>query len=464
MRTSTFRKSKLLCSVFISCLIFLLSFSGCKKDFNEKKNAVTGTAKKNIRTTNQPNIILFVADDLGYEVPHFTGGQSYSTPNLDFMAANGIHFNEAFSHPDGFPSRLALYTGKYNFRNYIIWGVLPPGEKTIANMLEDAGYATCFAGKWQCDGGDARIHSAGFQNYLAYGPFYKDSQRKGRYKDPILYANGDYLSDSVTQGKYSEDMLSDYLCTFIDSNTTRPFFAVYSHNLVAQPYVPCPDDPAYPVWNTDSERLHTDTKYFAGMVNYMDKMIGKVINKVQADGLETNTIFMFIADNATQEGITSIYKGKHIKGTKTQTNKPGTLTPFVVYWKGTIASGQIDSTLIDYTDFLPTLADIAGISRLADYGILDGVSFYDNMIGSSDTNRDWVFCHWDNDINDGGLVPRERFVYNSKYKLYDTLNYSRFYNMQKDIWEKRPIPDNKLTPAEYTLKQQFILVLQSMHN
>ncbi len=447
------------------CLACILILNSCKKDYCNKitHDNPSFSDDSSIRFTGKPNIILFIADDLGYEVPQFTGGQSYNTPNLNFMAANGIYFNQAYSHPDGFPSRLALLTGKYNFRNYQVWGKLPDTEKTLGNLLKDAGYATCYVGKWQCGGGDARIHAAGFRDYRVYLPFSSESQREGRYKNPVIYQDADYLPCGATMGKYSEDMFSDYLCKFIDWNMNRSFFAIYAFNLVAAPYVPSPDHPDYAAWNPSNEISRDNPKYFASQVAYLDKMIGKIINKVRQDGLEENTIFMFIADNATQRNITSLYKGEDITGTKTQTISMGTLTPFVVYWKNTAAPGAINNTLIDYTDFLPTFADIAGVSKPTNYGILDGTSFYDNMIESQGIDREWVFCHWDNDIHDNGSVPRERYVNNSNYKLYDTLKYQRFYNIQTDSNEEHPIPQANLTPDEVAIKKEFIQVLQSLH-
>jgi len=200
-------------------------FTGCKKDFTEHEIQASSETSSNLIQTSKTNIIIFLADDFGYELPTFTGGQSYNTPNLDFMAANGVQFIQAYSHPDGYPSRLALYTGKYNFRNYTFWGKLPTSEKTIGNMLHDAGYATCFVGKWQCDGGDARIRSAGFDSYRAFQPFANAGNvYQYSYKDPHLYENGNYLPANMTNGRYSEDMYVDYVSKFIDDNAAKPFF------------------------------------------------------------------------------------------------------------------------------------------------------------------------------------------------------------------------------------------------
>src|SRR6185436_2995200 len=98
----------------VFCTLFLLIYaSGCKKDFNEKAVSSVNASSSSTARSGAPNIILVEADDVGYEIPTYNGGRSYSTPNLDFMAANGMQFSNFFAHPDGPPSRLALVTGKY---------------------------------------------------------------------------------------------------------------------------------------------------------------------------------------------------------------------------------------------------------------------------------------------------------------------------------------------------------------
>ncbi len=438
-----------------ACIVFC---NGCKKDFTEKTNVQQNS---NSRTASKPNIVIIMADDLGYEIPSFTGGQSYNTPSLDFMARNGMQFVQMYNHPDGFPSRLALYTGKYNFRNYKRWGLIQYGDKTVGNMLQDAGYSTCFVGKWQCDGGDTGIHRNGFQDYLVYLP-YAGNQRLGRYKNPIIYGQGAYLSDSAVAGKYSEDMFFDHLSQFIDSNKTKPFFAIYANVLPAQPWVPTPDDPAYANWNPARDTKDDDIKYFPGMIQYLDKKVGQVLSKLRSAGVLSNTIVMFVSDNATDKRITSMFRGVSVSGGKTQTNRSGTTNAMVAYWPGHIPGGTTSKTLADYTDFLPTLADIAGIPVPLNYGILDGTSFYDDLLNIQGPDRDWVFCHWDNNLEDTTIA--QRYVNDRTYKLYDSIDGGHFYNISKDIFETQPIPDNLLTPAEKNKKMQFMSVLQQMHN
>ncbi len=444
-------------TVLLAFFFLIISgFSRCTKDMEDLETDSEKAEQKTLAKVGiRPNIILFLANDLGYEIPTFTGGKSYSMPTLDMMASNGIFFSHAYCHPDGFPSRLALYTGKYNFRNFITWGNFSYSEKTVGNMLSDAGYATCFVGKWQMNDGDYGLRNRGWQKYRVFLPFQNGvDQRVGRYKNPIIYENAGYLSDSATLGKYSEDMFSDYLCNFIDSNKGKSFIGVYSFNLVAEPYSPTPDDPDFATWQPGN-----DPKYFPGMVKYLDKMVAKILNKLRADGIAENTICMFLAPTATQEKIVSTWgpNSTIIQGRKLETNMWGTLTPLTVYWPGNISPHRDRTTLIDFTDFLPTIADLTGTPRPTTYGTLDGVSFADNIKGTRGANRNWVFCHWENPVGNKILT---RFVSDSTYKLYDTLNHSLFYNIVKDTFETKPIPNYKLTPTERIRKQQFIQVLQ----
>ena len=449
-------------------VLFLLVAS-CNKELKNTNVEQDGSSNFSSQASTKTNIILIIGDDVGREIPTYNGGQSYSTPNLDFMAANGKQFPYFFCHPDGPPSRLALVTGKYNYRNWVKFGVLPMTSPTFANMLKGSGYSTCFIGKWQFDGGDKSIKSHGFDKYLTYMPFRPEKnnghdQFYRRYKDPYLYENGDWLTDAQVKDKYSEDMFFDYASNFIDSNKTKPFLLVYSHNLIMKPWSPSPDHPAYAAWDPavdDDEQNGLDSIYFPSMVAYMDKIIGKIINKVQTSGIAQKTLIIFTSDNATYVTIRSYYKGRKIRGSKDSTVFDGINVPMIAYMPGTVAPGTVDTSLVDMTDFFPTFAKLAGVTSagLAPYKPLDGTSFYDNLTGNISplTQRSTVYCYW----------PREyqqkvdlSYVTNYNYKLYDSLNGSRFYNIRKDFYEKNPIPDNKLTPAEKSAKDRFNKILQ----
>lgn len=432
--------------LYFSFLITTLPSCKCKE---------SDTPINQVPKSGKPNVILIVADDFGYELPGYTGGQSYSTPNIDFMATNGMQFTNMFCYPDGFPSRIALFTGKYNFRNYIRWGTIKDEEKMLGNLFNDAGYATGFYGKWQCGNGDEGIRQHGFDEYAVYLPFAED-QRYRRYKNPLVYVNGAYLPDEQVANSYSEDEFVSSLTNFIERkvNDSIPFFAVYSLNLIAQPWVPTPDSKKFKLWDFNKDETQDDISYFPEMVSYADQKIGEIKDKIYKMGMLNNTIFIFTADNNTDTRITSRWRGNDVQGAKTTTQFAGNHIPFFAYWPGSIAAGKTNAQLHDFTDIFKTLADVASASTLS-YGTLDGVSFYNSMIGLSDDSvRTAVFADWDNDRKDADAVPMERYAYDSVYKLYDLYGEraGKFYNMRNDPNEEKPLSESALTAAELSKK------------
>lgn len=462
---SFYNKSSWLVFGISSILFSLLIFSSCnKKDLSSPGNPNGGDST--LHEIKKKNIVLIIVDDMGYEIPTFSGGQSYNTPNMDFMASNGIWFSEAYSHPDGSPSRQALQTGQYNFRNYIRFGYMSQTQKCIGNLLQGAGYKTCFAGKWQFGDGDSGIKNHGYQDYRVYLPFENGDQRYRRYKSPLLYEKGAYMPDSVVEGKYSEDLFVEYIFNFLDSNKNNPFFITYCPVLLGRPFVPPPSVAAYKDWNIANDTLLDDNKYFAANVGYLDKKIGDVKKKLDSLGLMQNTIIIITSDNATSKGIVSKFNGADIFGGKEKTTTNGTNVPLIVYGPATVPPGQRTSTLVDFTDFLPTLSDIAEINSRLMFPLQDGTSFYDNITGdSTGINRNWVFCHWGScNAND---FQTRRFINNQTYKLYDTVgnnsNYTKFYNIFSDPNENYPIKEENMTTEEKAIKENFIEVLNTLH-
>ena len=441
-------KFTLISSAFYLCVLIL---SSCKKDTGGDPNP---GGKK-------PNIVLILADDIGYEIPNYTGGQSYSTPSIDALAANGIQFSRCNVCPNCSPTRVELLTGKYGFRNYSGWGSLDPAQKTIANMLHDAGYKTCVAGKWQLGGGDASIHGFGFDQYRIFEPFdvYDESEvNMRRYKNPSLYENGDYLPESYTNGKYADDLFTDYIFNFIDSNLLSPFFVYFSLSLCHKPFSPTPDDAEFAAW--DPLMNKSDANFYPSMVRYMDKKVKQVVDKINTAGLSDNTVIIFLGDNGTPQELTSLYKGENIEGGKNTSTIYGTNVPLIVSWPGTVAAQQLSGGLIDATDFLPTLAEAAGIKKPADYGTLDGISFYPLWFGEKKRLRDWIYCYWHPEYQANFFKV---WTQDENYKLYDSTNNHAFYNISTDPLELNAIPVSELTEAEQARKKTFDSVLKAMH-
>ncbi len=461
--TSPFHNSYTLYRIVFLIMIFSVA---CKKDIHKITSTETNsTAKISRSATQSPNILIILADDVGYEVPTCDGGQSYVTSNIDTMALNGMRFTQCHAAPLCSPSRFMLLTGKYNFRNYTTWGGMSIDNRTIGNMFQDAGYATCYTGKWQLDGGDNSIRTFGWEKYSVWLPFkLGDEKLEGsRYKSSKIYQDGGYMPPSYSQNKYSDDLFTAYLLNFIDrvKNTGRPFLAYYSMILCHEQFCPTPDDPEYSTWNYENLTIG-DTRFFPSMVKYSDKKIGEIAAYLSTVGLLDNTLILYFGDNGTHPYIFSQYNGATVEGGKSFTNEPGTNVPLIAYWKGKIAAGNVSDILIDFTDFLPTLSEVAGINKPTAYGILDGVSFAPALTESIDSIRPCVYDSYAKYPDH--KQPFVRWVQNDQYKLYDTVQGTaqagQFVRIEKVTPDSSPIPDSLLTSKEKKIKKQMWKVLR----
>jgi len=449
-------------------VLFFTTFFNCTK-INEYKNTGTDDAAQvSSVSTDKLNIILIVIDDIGYEVPTYTGGQSYSTPVMDSLAAAGMQFKHCYASAMCSPSRVTLLTGRYGFRNYKSWGVLDTAQKTIANMLQDHGYKTCVSGKWQLDGGDNALHKFGFGKYSVFDPFDElprsndSKENKFRYKNPVIYQDGGYLPDSLTKGKFSDDMFTKYACNFMQKNTSNPFFIYFSFSECHKPFSPPPNHPDYAAWNP----LTGDSKvdYYPYMVSYMDQKIGVIVNKVKALGIENKTMIFIISDNGSPYNITSKYKGRVVKGSKGETNEFGMHVPMIAAGPG-VLPGSKNKNIIDFTDFFPTFAHIGKVSdiNLKKYGIIDGKPFDAQFADPNTTGRSWSYGYFF-PLPPFGIASKRVYVQDINYKLYDKTNNNNFYNIRKDSLEIYPLPDSALTVEQKITKQKFKNVLATMHN
>jgi arylsulfatase A len=445
-----------------SILCFIISLCSCEKDIKSDDTAVATIGNSVRGNSSKPNILFIVGDDIGYEIPTCNGGQSYSTPNLDEMAAAGTRFTECHALPLCSPSRISLLTGKTSFRNYTTFGHLNTDQRTIGNMFSDAGYATCYAGKWQLDGGDASAHIFGWQKYSVFLPFLlpNESLEGSRYKSPKVYQDGGYLPASSTADKYSEDIFTAYLLNFIDSMQTqgKPFFAYYAMILAHGPFCPTPDDPQYATWDYTNEK--SDKRFFPSMIKYMDKKIGEIITHLREKGLLDNTVIIYIGDNGTPPGIVSTYNGFPVKGGKAQTTEIGINVPLIIECNNKIPSVKVSNTLIGLPDFMPTLADIAGIPKPLSFGTLDGVSFYSSVLKNDTLINQNIFSSYCVDPN---ANPWRRWVQDDTYKLFDTNVNNKTYKFVK-VTKCMPdsiMPLKTLTQQQKKIRRNFINVLRS---
>lgn len=392
----------------------------------------------------KPNIILIMADDVSWECFGTYGAEDYKTPHIDALAKRGVRFSNCYSTPLCTPSRVKLMTGKYSFRNYTHFGYLNPQEKTFGQMLQAAGYKTAIAGKWQLNGlyhgaeghaDNTRPFKAGFDEYCLWQVTRGKNVKQGggeRYWSPALEQNGKVLSVEHNQDQYGPDIMSDFLCDFIKRNKDQPFFVYYPTTLVHDPFVPTPDTigdaPRSQAANKQPKGKPARKANFVAMVNYLDKIVGKVVKQVEDVGQLENTLILFTADNGTHVRITSQWNGQTIHGGKGSTTDMGTHVPLVAYWKGHTPQGKVLDDLIDFTDFYPTLAAMAGVN-LGKSDPFDGRSFLPQLNGQAGQPRDWVLCHYQ---PYWGRFKGSQYVRDAQFKLYRD---GRFFNVPQDLTE-----------------------------
>jgi arylsulfatase A len=374
----------------------------------------------------RPNIILILADDLGYETLGANGGTSYQTPVLDKLAAGGLRFTHCYAQPLCTPTRVQLMTGRSNARNYLNFGNMDPRAVTFGNHFQQAGYATCMAGKWQLG------HALDLPKKFGFGEFclWQHTRRPPRYANPGLEING--VEKDFSNGEYGPDVVSDYALDFIARHKTKPFFLYYPMMLTHDPYQPTPDSKD---WDPKArgEKVNHKPEHFGDMVTYMDKLIGRMVAKLDECGLRDNTLVLFLGDNGTGAGTRSMMGGRAVIGRKGRTIDAGMHVPLIANWPGRVAKGVCDD-LIDTTDFLPTLCDVAAV-RIADPQPLDGRSFAPQLRGGKGQPREWIYSWYS--PRQGSDKTVSEFTFNRHFKLYRS---GKFFDLTTDPDEKKPLP------------------------
>ncbi len=401
----------------------------------------------------RPNILLIMADDVGIEGLGCYGGVSYKTPNLDQMAATGLRFTRAYSQPLCTPTRVEIMTGQYNHRNWKYFGILDPKQKTFGHYLKDSGYKTGIFGKWQLQSYDppdlpgasnrrgTGMHAkdAGFDRYSLFHALHTEN-KGSRYTNPTMLEGtaGSEGELKTYQGQFGEDIWVDQIVDFFDATQDQPTFAYYPMALPHWPFVPTPDTPG---WNPDSEQSEAP-QYIVDMIQYMDKSVGSLINKMRAKNLLENTLVLFYSDNGTHAKVVSQMRdGRQIQGGKASTRQTGIHVPLIAYWPKKIKPGT-DHDLVDASDFLPTLMELAE-RNLPKESVTDGISFAHRLFDQPGPIRDSAFFWYDSRPGwDKERFRREVFALNKDFKLYRNGRMFRLSDKPLEEIEVNPLQMN----------------------
>jgi len=378
--------------------------------------------------TNKPNVVLILIDDFGYECVTANGGQSYKTPIMDRLAETGVRFEQCYAQPLSTPTRVQMMTGKNNRENYSHFAHLDTTQITFGNLLKENGYATCITGKWQLgESFDLPKHFE-FDEYCLWHL----NKKAPRYRNAGLVING--KASNYSQNEYGPDIVSDYALDFITRKKEIPFFLYYPMMLTHEPYDATPDSPDYFEQKQGKDK---GVSHFSDMTAYTDKLIGKLIAKLDELSLRKNTLILIVGDNGTGRATVSKFMGRDVNGGKGLSTNLGTRVPCIASWPDHIVKGKVSTDLIDAADFLPTICEATHTTIPSNLKI-EGRSFLPQLRGEKGNPHDWLYV-WYND--NGGAKAKYEFAHDANYKLYTD---GRFFDVKKDDLENSPLTDNQL--------------------
>lgn len=362
----------------------------------------------------QPNIVIILADDMGWGDLGYTGNPLVNTPTLDSLAKNGATFDRFFVYPVCSPTRAALLTGRYAERGGV-YSTSSGGERldldetTFAEVFKQAGYTTGAFGKWH-NGMQNPYHpnARGFEEFLGYC-----SGHWGSYFNAMLEHNGQILQ---SEG-YLTDVLTDRALHFLEENKEKPFLLYLPLNTPHSP-MQVPDKwwkkfeqaelPTHA--NSDKEQQDHSRAAYA-MTENIDWNVSRITNKLKELKLDDNTIIVFFSDN----GPNGYRWNGAMRGIKGSTDEGGVRSPLIMAWKGKIQAGKAIAPIASVMDMFPTLLDMAGISFSAKKP-LDGKSLKPLLIEEKPEWQERILVNqWNKRIS----VRSERFRLDHENKLYD---------------------------------------------
>ena len=388
-----------------------------------------------------PNVVVILADDLGYADVGFQGLRDFATPNIDALAAAGIRFTNGYvSHPYCSPSRAGLLTGRYQHRfghvhnpKFRAGEGLPLSESLLPEVLSDQGYVSALVGKWHLgDGPEYHPLQRGFDEFFGFlgggHDYFESTDRDAREYLIPLEANGEELP---VEG-YLTDQLTDAALDFVRRNAAQPFFLYLAYNA---PHGPLQAPPEH-LDRVDSI-ADTRRRTYAAMVTALDDGVGRLVSLLGDLDLTNDTLVFFLSDNG---GPTPANASDNtpLRATKGTVYEGGVRVPFVVSWPGQLAEGESYDPPVSALDIFPTLVALAGGEPAEG---LDGVDLLPFLTGAeSGAPHERLFWHTD--------AGDQHAVRQAGYKLVRVLDReAELYAIDSDISEESDISRDEATSA-----------------
>ena len=379
--------------------------------------AVLGQAR-----TRRPNIVLVLADDLGYGELGCYGQKRVLTPRLDAMAREGLRFTGAYTgSPVCAPARCCLLTGRHSGHAFIRDNVevgtwesfegqlpLPAGTETVASMLKRAGYATGVFGKWGLGG----VGSTGDPLALGFDTFFGyNCQRHAHNYYPRYLVDGreklvlEGNTGGATGRQYAPELIAGRMLDFIRANKDRPFFLFHSTTL---PHLAlqAPQEevdrykgrwPETPYSGTSYQLHPTPRACYAAMIGILDKHVGRVLDLLKELNLDKDTLVVFTSDNGPthvkdQVDTEFFESAGPLRGLKGSVYEGGIRVPLIARWPGRVEAGSVSGLPVAHYDIMATLAELAAAKPAAP---TDGLSFLPTLGGHPGRQKKHDFLFWD---------------------------------------------------------------------
>jgi arylsulfatase A-like enzyme len=401
----------------------------------------------------KPNVVLILADDLGWTDLACFGSDLHETPALDQLARDGMRFTQNYSACTVCsPTRAALLTGKYPARLHVTDWIpgampdnpkflvpdwtkyLPSEETTIAEVFKAAGYATAMIGKWHL--AKAGTHESypevhGFDLNIAGTDKAQPPTYHAPWRIPTLAPEGN-------EGEYLTDRLSDEAVKFLERSKDQPFFLYLPHFAVHLPLQGRADLTEKYQKKIRAGLNHRNAAY-AAMTESLDTAVGRVRAKLAELRLTERTIVIFTSDNGGRVPTTS---NLPLRFGKASAYEGGVRVPLIVSWPGVTKAGGVSDAPVITMDLFPTLVEMAGLPASAARTAVDGVSIAPLLRGSTKPTRDTMFWHYPHHQHYqlGGAMPYGA-IRSGDFKLIEFFNDMRveLYNIRDDIGEARDL-------------------------
>lgn len=420
----------------------------------------------------KPNIVFFLADDMGWVDSTVYGSRYYETPNLERLAERGMVFTDAYAaNPLCSPMRASIMTGKYPARLRITTPAchlppqpgkpllgeaaaphykmvcpdsrrfLPLEEYTIGEAFRDGGYSTGFIGKWHL--GRHAEHwprAQGFDFDLG-APNPGPPSYFSPYKFPTI--------EDGPAGEYITDRLTDEALKYIEHERGEPFLLCLWHFAVHAPFQ-AKEEMTRKYRDKSDPRGKQDCPVMASMIQSLDESLGRVLNKLDELKIADDTIIIFMSDNGGNmynvvEGTTPT-NNSPLRGGKATIYEGGTREPCVIAWPGVVRPGTKCTEVISSVDFYPTMLEMAGLERRSDH-IVDGESIVPLLKGTGRPEREAIFCHFPHYVPATKNLP-STYVRKDDWKLIrfygegrDRSNAYELYNLRDDLGETDNLAD-----------------------